>query len=245
MNDDEAILTEQGVRDLRRAAWWCKREWVCLSLGGLLALVGYIPFFASDIRLVVFVVGLATGLVGGLLSLPSSFLALLGILFPGRSGRHGFLLLFLVSSLPLVGFVWFSTKVNYQCKKKHVLCDLQLLSCTIRAFDPMLKTVSHTNLTTTVPFLRSLAGTNDMHWADMSSDPDILTEGWRDPWGMLYHVVRDDETHMRLWSNGSNRVDDDGNGDDICRYYTVTPDSQQSSAGDSSTRAAQVSEPPE
>ena len=119
MQDDEAILTEQGVRDLRRAIWWCKREWFCLALGALLALVALIPLVlvwrnipidtlssATNVAgfslLAIFMTGLVTGMVGYFLSLPSSLFALLGILFPGKSGRTRFALLFLVSALPFV-----------------------------------------------------------------------------------------------------------------------------------------------
>ena len=134
MQDDEAILREQGERDLRRAIWWCKREWFLLGLGALLALAGLIPSPWRDVPVVelstgkriltfaslgIMAVGFATGIVGWILSLPSSFVALLGILFPGKSGRHRFLLLFVVSALPFTITMWAATNVRLITVEDH------------------------------------------------------------------------------------------------------------------------------
>jgi hypothetical protein len=132
--DEETTLREQGVHDLRRAVWWCKREWFCILLGVVLTLVGHLPFPGKHLPLVdlspsmrvlaysllvPLLVGLATGIVGGLLSLPSSFFAFLGILFPGKSARHRFLLLFLVSALPLIAAMWVVTNGQLIHKVHH------------------------------------------------------------------------------------------------------------------------------
>jgi len=134
MQNDEAILTEQSARDLCRAIGWCKREWFCLLLGGALCLVGLVPFPGKDLPLAdlptakrvlaysqlgVLMVGLATGLVGWFLSVPSSFFAFLGILFPGRSGRHRFLLFFVVSALPFAITMWAATNVRLFTVEEH------------------------------------------------------------------------------------------------------------------------------
>ena len=101
MTSDDEILTEQGKKDLRRAAKWCLMSWGCL-VGGL----GFGLALSLLEILSLSLIGVAIFAAGLLFSVYAAFLGFLGILFPGKSGRTRFACLFCLSIFSFVAMTF-------------------------------------------------------------------------------------------------------------------------------------------
>lgn len=103
MSDDAAVYIARGKKDLSAALRWCMLSWSCILAGACFAVLG--STFSTSLFAIITPLGGSIAVAGLLFSAFAAFLALLGLLFPNRIPRLKFLILFVLSALPILAIV--------------------------------------------------------------------------------------------------------------------------------------------
>jgi len=140
-----------------------------------------------------------------------------------KRGRLGFLVV-AAAIVIAAGLLWPQLSNGPRSPRTCASSEVHMLVAAIDAYHCEFGSWPPQCLTANTALVRVLSGANPRQIVFMEIGADLGERSFLDPWKSPYHFLIQDQTSLLVWSNGPNREDERGRGDDIALNRSIQPE---------------------